>query len=87
MSVENASLPRTVVAILDGHIENYESCFLCGNPISGPFVYWHGSTGDIALHESCADYLAWNLVKDSATLRMEESRVRHHEPNGGRGRT
>jgi len=58
----------------NGFVSNHEACFLCGEPILGSFVFWHGCTGSIALHEDCANRLGFDLVKDSAILRLDQAR-------------
>jgi len=50
-------------------VEKDESCFLCGDPLHGPVVYWCGTgamkNGLLTLHSRCALHLAANLAKDA----------------------
>jgi hypothetical protein len=60
--------------VRSGFVKNYKVCFLCGEPNAECFVYWHGSTASIAMHERCADILANHLVKDAANHRLKYGR-------------
>lgn len=71
VSVYQLGLELTYL-VENGVVSNHENCFLCGEPVRGEFLYWQGCTGSIALHESCGNYLGWNLVKDSAILRISK---------------
>jgi len=69
--------PNTQGLIRAGLIDHADECFLCGGPITASFVFWKGGTSegvDIALHEECANRLAWDLAKDAAILRLETQR-------------
>jgi len=40
-------------------------CFLCGEPIDIPYIFWQGGNGEaIVLHSECAEYLGINLLSD-----------------------
>jgi hypothetical protein len=43
-----------------------DSCFYCGEPLpSPPYVIWAGTTGQIGLHDECAEKLADHLHTDA----------------------
>lgn len=55
-------------------------CFLCGEKLTFPYVYWNGSHGDIkgqakgiSLHAGCARHLAVAITKDA--VRIETSNL------------
>lgn len=72
MSFHNTASEETRTWSIAGHLSNYELCFVCGASIQDWFVYWHGCTGSIALHEACADRLGIDLLKDASCVRLEQ---------------
>ena len=74
VSVHSVKDPNFYTLVHNGFVKNHKVCFLCGRPNGTSFVYWHGATARIALHESCADRLASHLVKDAADHRMKYGR-------------
>jgi hypothetical protein len=40
------------------------ACFLCGQDLSDPAVYWMGATGDLYLHPDCVTKLFVVLARD-----------------------
>lgn len=74
MSYHDKREANTQGLIRAGLIDHADECFYCGLRIQDRFVFWKGNTSqgvDIALHEPCANRLAWDLVKDAAVLRLE----------------
>lgn len=41
-----------------------QTCFLCGQALSDPAVYWMGATGEIYLHPGCGTDLLVRLARD-----------------------
>lgn len=68
MSVENFDHIGGALAFLDGDIP--ENCFLCGKPLAGITVYWHGATGGIALHPDCSERLGSRLICDGINANL-----------------
>src|SRR4051812_999181 len=51
------------------------ACFLCGRVLFGDsdlstsgFVHWQGATGEVSLHQFCAEQLGVNLIQDARSL-------------------
>jgi hypothetical protein len=62
-------------------MEINDLCFCCGEHLSFPYVYWHGSHGDIngkargiSLHPNCALALARGITKDALRIGMEDAK-------------
>lgn len=69
MSVEDFSKLGGAVEFLDGHIP--DDCYLCGKPLTGISVYWHGTQGrGIALHPDCGERLGAALIRDSLNAKL-----------------
>jgi hypothetical protein len=50
-----------------------DDCFVCGEKLTLPYVYWHGSGGDnkgksISLHHQCARHLAKGITQDADAI-------------------
>ncbi len=41
-----------------------DDCFLCGQKLTTPYVYWHGWLKGLSLHPRCAMELGFGLVQD-----------------------
>jgi hypothetical protein len=41
-----------------------DDCFLCGNKLTTPFVFWRGMTKTLCLHPQCAGHLGGALTRD-----------------------
>ena len=48
------------------HIE--DECFVCGNKLTTPYVYWDGSKKGLSLCRTCAPRLALGLAEDAHEL-------------------
>ncbi len=49
------------------HLE--DECYLCGNKLTTPYVYWHCGDKGLSLCGICAPRLALGLAEDSQELR------------------
>ena len=57
-----------------------DNCFICGELLIFPFVFWQGTDGEsISLHPNCAEYLSINLLSDFLGIPATDTReeVRH----------
>jgi hypothetical protein len=56
---------------LDSSIQSFTlpNCFLCGKPLTRPFVLWSGATGIIGLHPSCSGHFLLALARDVHELK------------------
>ena len=52
------------------HIE--DDCFVCGNKLTTPYVYWDGATKGLSLCRICGPRLALGLAEDSHELATGE---------------
>jgi hypothetical protein len=50
-----------------------DDCFVCGNKLGFPYIYWHGSGDDrcakgISLHPACAVSFSKGILRDAAEI-------------------
>lgn len=45
-----------------------DDCFVCGQKLTLPFVYWDGSLRGLSFHGNCAARLAGGLARDAQEI-------------------
>lgn len=68
MSVEQFDQIGGGVEFLGEHVP--DTCFYCSKPLAGLTVYWHGTTGGVALHPDCGERLGARIIRDSLNAKL-----------------
>ena len=68
MSVENFDALGGAIDFLGEDIP--QDCFLCGKPLAGETVLWHGPGKNVALHPDCAVNLGARLCRDGLNAKL-----------------
>ena len=58
------------------HTATGQPCFLCGEALHDPAVFWAGMTAEIYLHPACVVELAVALFRDLSELKTQRKHDR-----------
>ena len=46
------------------HAKPGDPCFLCGDPLVAPYIFWMGPPEGIGLHVACSEVFAYKLLEE-----------------------